>query len=61
MLIKKIDEFDFFPINSKKKKDQKNMKIGASVRKICQRCRLVRRRRQLTVICPNLKHKKRQG
>nr|YP_009433836.1 ribosomal protein L36 [Hypolytrum nemorum]ANP26050.1 ribosomal protein L36 [Hypolytrum nemorum]QIB72684.1 ribosomal protein L36 [Cyperus glomeratus]QIB72775.1 ribosomal protein L36 [Cyperus difformis] len=37
------------------------MKIGASVRKICQRCRLVRRRGQLTVICPNLKHKKRQG
>uniref|UniRef100_A0A889Q2N8 Large ribosomal subunit protein bL36c n=3 Tax=Poales TaxID=38820 RepID=A0A889Q2N8_9POAL len=37
------------------------MKIGASVRKICQRCRLVRRRKQLTVICPNLKHKKRQG
>jgi len=44
-----------------KKKKIRNMKIGASVRKICQRCRLVRRRRQLTVICPNLKHKKRQG
>nr|AUT83344.1 ribosomal protein L36 [Carex acutiformis]AUT83510.1 ribosomal protein L36 [Carex pallescens] len=37
------------------------MKVRTSIRKICKRCRLVRRRKQLTVICPNLKHKKRQG
>nr|QOH99659.1 ribosomal protein L36 [Adiantum reniforme var. sinense] len=37
------------------------MKIRASVRKICEKCRLIRRRRQIMVICCNLKHKQRQG
>nr|AZZ70855.1 ribosomal protein L36 [Zantedeschia aethiopica]QBK84257.1 ribosomal protein L36 [Zantedeschia aethiopica]QHN55066.1 ribosomal protein L36 [Zantedeschia aethiopica]QJF46801.1 ribosomal protein L36 [Zantedeschia aethiopica] len=37
------------------------MKKSASVRKICKRCQVRRRRGQITVICPNLKHKQRQG
>nr|YP_010711814.1 ribosomal protein L36 [Corydalis cornupetala]WDA92469.1 ribosomal protein L36 [Corydalis cornupetala] len=37
------------------------MKIRASVRKICQRCRLIRRRGRIIVICSNPKHKQRQG
>nr|YP_010030807.1 ribosomal protein L36 [Gentiana rigescens]YP_010030892.1 ribosomal protein L36 [Gentiana scabra]YP_010251226.1 ribosomal protein L36 [Gentiana wardii]YP_010704649.1 ribosomal protein L36 [Gentiana cephalantha]QXI85627.1 ribosomal protein L36 [Gentiana sikkimensis]QXI85787.1 ribosomal protein L36 [Gentiana davidii]QOV01684.1 ribosomal protein L36 [Gentiana rigescens]QOV01769.1 ribosomal protein L36 [Gentiana scabra]QTW90778.1 ribosomal protein L36 [Gentiana wardii] len=37
------------------------MKIRASVRKICEKCRLIRRRGQLIVICSNPKHKQRQG
>nr|YP_010474879.1 ribosomal protein L36 [Corydalis decumbens]UVH69166.1 ribosomal protein L36 [Corydalis decumbens] len=37
------------------------MKKRASVRKICQRCRLIRRRGRIRVICSNLKHKQRQG
>nr|YP_010154020.1 ribosomal protein L36 [Corydalis adunca]QQW51853.1 ribosomal protein L36 [Corydalis adunca] len=37
------------------------MKIRASVRKICQRCRLIRRRGQIRVICSNPRHKQRQG
>nr|AEZ49431.1 ribosomal protein L36 [Thamnochortus insignis] len=38
------------------------MKIGTSVRKICQKCRLVRRRKRVTVICTSKsKHKQRQG
>ncbi|CAN6447372.1 unnamed protein product [Victoria cruziana] len=36
------------------------MKIRASVRKICEKCRLIRRRGQIIVICSNLKHKQRQ-
>nr|YP_009994420.1 ribosomal protein L36 [Cuscuta approximata]YP_010621299.1 ribosomal protein L36 [Cuscuta europaea]YP_010621383.1 ribosomal protein L36 [Cuscuta epithymum]QNP08590.1 ribosomal protein L36 [Cuscuta approximata]WBF90845.1 ribosomal protein L36 [Cuscuta europaea]WBF90929.1 ribosomal protein L36 [Cuscuta epithymum] len=37
------------------------MKIRASVRKICDRCRLIRRRGRLIVICSNPRHKQRQG
>jgi large subunit ribosomal protein L36 len=37
------------------------MKVRASVRKICENCRLIRRRGRLMVICSNPKHKQRQG
>nr|YP_009569969.1 ribosomal protein L36 [Montia fontana]YP_010426515.1 ribosomal protein L36 [Phyllolobium chinense]UEX91673.1 ribosomal protein L36 [Silene flos-cuculi]QBC68430.1 ribosomal protein L36 [Montia fontana]QWX87962.1 ribosomal protein L36 [Phyllolobium chinense]USM11207.1 ribosomal protein L36 [Phyllolobium chinense] len=37
------------------------MKIRASVRKICDKCRLIRRRGRIIVICSNPKHKQRQG
>nr|YP_010527544.1 ribosomal protein L36 [Salvia nubicola]UXW63285.1 ribosomal protein L36 [Salvia nubicola] len=37
------------------------MKIRASVRKICEKCRLIRRRRRIRVICSNPRHKQRQG
>nr|YP_010689807.1 ribosomal protein L36 [Ceratostigma ulicinum]WBR75432.1 ribosomal protein L36 [Ceratostigma ulicinum]WBR75516.1 ribosomal protein L36 [Ceratostigma ulicinum] len=37
------------------------MKIRASVRKICDKCRLIRRRGRLRVICSKPKHKQRQG
>nr|YP_010212680.1 ribosomal protein L36 [Taxillus liquidambaricola]UBK10738.1 ribosomal protein L36 [Taxillus liquidambaricola] len=37
------------------------MKIRTSVRKICEKCRLIRKRRRIIVICSNPKHKQRQG
>nr|YP_010981752.1 ribosomal protein L36 [Lygodium circinatum]UYR96126.1 ribosomal protein L36 [Lygodium circinatum] len=37
------------------------MKIRASIRKMCEKCRLIRRRRQIMVICINPRHKQRQG
>nr|YP_010213015.1 ribosomal protein L36 [Taxillus lonicerifolius]UBK11207.1 ribosomal protein L36 [Taxillus lonicerifolius] len=37
------------------------MKIRTSVRKICEQCRLIRKRRRIFVICSNPKHKQRQG
>nr|YP_009757184.1 ribosomal protein L36 [Elatostema dissectum]YP_010282643.1 ribosomal protein L36 [Elatostema stewardii]YP_010339470.1 ribosomal protein L36 [Pilea penninervis]QHN53228.1 ribosomal protein L36 [Elatostema laevissimum var. laevissimum]QST15810.1 ribosomal protein L36 [Elatostema qinzhouense]QIM59003.1 ribosomal protein L36 [Elatostema dissectum]UHM25394.1 ribosomal protein L36 [Elatostema stewardii]UNY33767.1 ribosomal protein L36 [Pilea penninervis] len=37
------------------------MKKRASVRKICENCRLSRRRRRIIVICSNPRHKQRQG
>nr|YP_010520926.1 ribosomal protein L36 [Isodon angustifolius]YP_010523390.1 ribosomal protein L36 [Isodon oresbius]UXP79724.1 ribosomal protein L36 [Isodon irroratus]UXP83772.1 ribosomal protein L36 [Isodon shikokianus var. occidentalis]UXP85268.1 ribosomal protein L36 [Isodon loxothyrsus]UXP77348.1 ribosomal protein L36 [Isodon angustifolius]UXP81220.1 ribosomal protein L36 [Isodon oresbius] len=37
------------------------MKIRASVRKICEKCRLIRRRGHIRVICANPRHKQRQG
>nr|YP_010035917.1 ribosomal protein L36 [Changium smyrnioides]QQQ89153.1 ribosomal protein L36 [Changium smyrnioides] len=36
------------------------MKIRASVRKICEKCRLIRRRGRIIVICSNPRHKQRQ-
>ncbi|KAJ6358822.1 hypothetical protein OIU76_000538 [Salix suchowensis] len=39
----------------------KNMKIRASVRKICEKCRLIRRRGRIIIICSNPRHKQRQG
>ncbi|NLE07524.1 MAG: 50S ribosomal protein L36 [Parcubacteria group bacterium] len=38
------------------------MKVKASIKKICTKCKLVRRRGVLFVICKsNPKHKQRQG
>nr|QJS34803.1 50S ribosomal protein L36 [Gagea triflora] len=37
------------------------MKTRASVRKICEKCRLIRRRGRIIVICSNPRHKQRQG
>nr|YP_009670109.1 ribosomal protein L36 [Azima tetracantha]QCW95428.1 ribosomal protein L36 [Azima tetracantha] len=36
------------------------MKVRASVRKICEKCRLIRRRGQIRVICSNPRHKQKQ-
>ncbi|MCH7825596.1 MAG: 50S ribosomal protein L36 [Acidobacteria bacterium] len=37
------------------------MKVRASVRRMCDKCQIVRRRGRLYVICENPKHKQRQG
>nr|YP_009771117.1 ribosomal protein L36 [Colophospermum mopane]QIT01819.1 ribosomal protein L36 [Colophospermum mopane] len=37
------------------------MKIRASVRKICEKCRLIRRRGRIIIICSNPRHKQKQG
>ncbi|AFZ09503.1 MULTISPECIES: 50S ribosomal protein L36 [Cyanophyceae] len=37
------------------------MKVRASVKKICEKCRVIRRRGRVMVICTNPKHKQRQG
>ncbi|MCZ6514580.1 MAG: 50S ribosomal protein L36 [Acidobacteria bacterium] len=37
------------------------MKIRASVKRMCEKCRIVRRRGVVRVICSNPKHKQRQG
>ncbi len=37
------------------------MKVKPSVKKICEKCRLIKRQGQLLVICINPKHKQRQG
>ncbi len=37
------------------------MKVRPSVRRICQKCRIIRRNRVVRVICTIAKHKQRQG
>ncbi|MGH9442101.1 MAG: 50S ribosomal protein L36 [Thermoanaerobaculia bacterium] len=37
------------------------MKVRASVKKICAKCKMIRRQGVLRVICENPKHKQRQG
>lgn len=37
------------------------MKVRASVRRMCSKCKIVRRRGVVRVICSNPKHKQRQG
>lgn len=37
------------------------MKVRASVKRICEKCQIVRRQGRLRVICVNAKHKQRQG
>jgi large subunit ribosomal protein L36 len=37
------------------------MKVRASVKRICDKCKIVRRGGVVRVICPNQKHKQRQG
>jgi large subunit ribosomal protein L36 len=37
------------------------MKVKPSVKRICDRCRVIRRRGRILVICSNPRHKQRQG
>ena len=37
------------------------MKVRASVRKICNRCKIIKRHGKVRVICDNPKHKQVQG
>jgi large subunit ribosomal protein L36 len=37
------------------------MKVRASVKKICDKCKVIHRRGVVRVICANPKHKQRQG
>ena len=47
---------------SKNNKDRGgNMKVKPSVKKICDKCKVIRRHGRVMVICENLRHKQRQG
>ncbi|MDB4935968.1 MAG: rpmJ [Myxococcaceae bacterium] len=37
------------------------MKVRPSVKKICDKCKVVRRKRVVRIICDNPRHKQRQG
>ena len=37
------------------------MKVRPSVKRICEKCKVIRRHGRVQVICPNPRHKQRQG
>jgi len=37
------------------------MKVRASVKKRCDKCKVIRRKGRVRIICENPKHKQRQG
>jgi large subunit ribosomal protein L36 len=38
-----------------------NMRVQASVKKICRKCKIVKRKGVVRVICSEARHKQRQG
>ena len=43
------------------KKRASSMKVNPSVKKICDKCKVIRRHGRVMVICENPRHKQRQG
>ncbi|MCK5851428.1 50S ribosomal protein L36 [bacterium] len=37
------------------------MRVRASVKRLCEKCRIIRRKRVIRVVCSNPRHKQRQG
>lgn len=37
------------------------MKVRASVKKICEKCKIIKRKGHVLVICDNVRHKQKQG
>ena len=42
-------------------KERISMKVNPSVKKICDKCKVIRRHGRVMVICENPRHKQRQG
>ena len=42
-------------------KEENTMKVRPSVKPMCEKCRVIRRKGRVMVICENPKHKQRQG
>ena len=38
-----------------------NVKVRSSVKPICEKCKIIKRKGRIRVICENPKHKQRQG
>ena len=50
------------PLEHSHRRDSKgDMKVQPSVKKICDKCKVIRRNGRVMVICENLRHKQRQG
>jgi len=49
------------PLLRRRKEQYKAMKVRASVKKICVKCKVITRKGVVRVICENAKHKQRQG
>ena len=50
-----------YRLNSRRRERKSDMKVRSSVKRICPKCKVVRRKGVVRVICENPKHKQRQG
>ena len=50
-----------FPIPSQRERMVLHMKVRPSVKKMCEKCKIIKRKGKVMVICDNPKHKQRQG
>jgi len=48
-------------MESKIRKERSEMKVRPSVKPMCEKCRIIKRKGRVMVICENPKHKQRQG
>ena len=46
---------------NQKEKEEIAMKVRASVKPMCEKCKVIKRKGTIRVICENPKHKQRQG
>jgi large subunit ribosomal protein L36 len=56
-----VGDTDFVAATSGGRIGAGSMKVRASVKKICDKCKVIHRRGVVRVICVNPKHKQRQG
>jgi large subunit ribosomal protein L36 len=52
------DEIDVFTQDGSR---TRQMKVRPSVKKMCEKCKVIRRHGRVLVICENPRHKQRQG
>lgn len=45
----------------RRKEDLPTMKVRSSVKPICEKCKVIKRKGSVRIICENPKHKQRQG
>lgn len=51
----------YFKFDFNKYEEVKKMKVRPSVKKMCEKCKVIKRKGVIRVICENPKHKQRQG
>lgn len=42
-------------------KEEERMKVRSSVKPMCEKCKVIKRKGNIMIICENPKHKQRQG
>ncbi len=57
----KKNQYSKTAIRSKYFRRYSIMKVRPSVKKICEKCKIIKRKGKIMVICENPKHKQRQG
>ena len=60
-LIPAADGFPYSEIGEASRDKEAPMKVRASVKRICDKCKIIKRKGVVRVICENPKHKQRQG